>query len=431
MRNWSDSPFPRRVALSAVGAYADDAVVARDNGESSVIYEAPGHPGWLVKRYKPQARVEQARLGALIELPASMPPDDLRLVDRSVAWPVAQVVDGYRTVGAIMARAPEEFSWDIALLEGRTKRTTVEVDLLANPAERIRRFGLPEPDDALRLGAMRQLVAVAALFERHDLVYGDWSFANAFWAPGTERILVIDMDASGIGERDWVETTNWEDPLQRAHHPLTTHTDRYKVALLVARAVTGLRGERQRAVEEMRRQYPAYGRLVELLLQSLDAAAPDQRPRLADVLAAMDQKDPANGPDGANVTGMIAWNPGSRRGSGRSGPPRSPDRAASRPRPGGTRKPGTRTPSAGRTAPQTGLRFASQPAPRPSVQAPSAFTGSPRRDVTSDFSPSRTRPPARGTPARPPSAGPAPAVLAVFFVIIVAAVVALGIAALS
>jgi len=180
VRTWSDSPFPRTVPLRDVEGHGASAVIARDNGESSVIHEAPGQPRWLVKRYKSSARVGHIALDDLIELPGQMTPTDLALVDRSVAWPVARVVDGYRTVGTIMARADDIFSWNLSLLQGRKRRRTIEVDLLANPDRAIERLGLPVPTPELRLAAMREIVAVAALFERQGLVYGDWSFANAF-----------------------------------------------------------------------------------------------------------------------------------------------------------------------------------------------------------------------------------------------------------
>lgn len=331
MRNWSDSPFGPTVQLTEVSRFTDAAVVARDNGESSVIYDCPGHPKWLVKSYKPEIKVDQSTLSRLIDLPRSMSAEELALVDRNVAWPVARVVDGYRTVGTIMAKASEKFSWEISLLQGRTKNKIVEVDLLANSAERIQKLGLPVPTAAMRLGAMREVVAVAALFERYDVVYGDWSFANAFWAPGTSRILIIDVDASGIGQRRRVETPNWEDPLMTPPHPLTTHTDRYKVALLVVRAVTGLRKERLAAVDAIDILYPSHRRLGEILRRSISALSIDERPLLAELYEAMTATgDPStvNGRGrsaaGANVTGQVAWAPPSRRGGKTSGPPTQP-----------------------------------------------------------------------------------------------------------
>lgn len=346
MRTWSGSPFPRTVRLCDVEGHDASAVIARDNGESSVIHEAPGHPGWLVKRYKPSARIGHIALDDLIELPRRMSPEDLALVDRSVAWPVSRVVDGYRTVGTIMARADDGFSWDLALLQGRTRRQTIELDLLANSDRDIRRLGLPVPTQELRLAAMREIVAVAALFERQGLVYGDWSFANAFWAPGTDRVLVIDMDTARMGKRDHLETHNWDDPLADKSRPLTTHTDRYKVALLVARTTTGLRQERLKAVEGMAALYPAYPDLIDLLAKCIGAPTPDARPRLEEILAAMSEPStgrPRTGkghpavhsgrssagrrlrcgaPEGANVTGTIPWRPTGGR-SPKSPPPRT------------------------------------------------------------------------------------------------------------
>ncbi|OLT12598.1 hypothetical protein BJF79_21980 [Actinomadura sp. CNU-125] len=357
MKNWTDSPFRRTVHRSVVDGYGPSDVVAEDNGESSVIYRAPGNPDWLVKLYKPGANVRHTALDDLIELPGQMLPDDRALVDRSVAWPVARVVDGYRTVGAIMARADEKFSWDVALLQGRTRRQVIEVDLLANPRERIERLGLPVPGAPLRLAAMREVVAVAALFERHDLVYGDWSFSNAFWAPGTSNVLVIDMDTARLGRRARVETPTWEDPLAKNAKTITTHSDRYKVALLVARAATGLRKERREAVEEMARLYPSYPGLVDLLRKCITAPTPAARPKLGELLAAMDRRPAGARPDappaGANVTRTVPWNPGGRRRA--TGATPRPNPLPPKPAPKPTARP----------APKPAPRSAPRPTPKP------------------------------------------------------------------
>ncbi|MEU5988738.1 hypothetical protein ABZ806_07150 [Spirillospora sp. NPDC047418] len=407
MRTWSDSPFPRLVRSGDVEGYDAATVVARDNGESSVIHEAPGHPGWLVKRYKPAARIGHIALDDLIELPGQMSAGDLALVDRSIAWPVSRVVDGYRTVGTLMARADDAFTGDVALLQGRTRRQTIEVDLLANADRDIERLGLPVPTPALRLAAMREIVAVAALFERHGLVYGDWSFANAFWAPGTDRVLVIDMDTVRMGRRDHLETHNWDDPLADESRPLTTHTDRYKVALLVARTTTGLRQERGKAVERMAALYPRYPDLIALLAACVDATEPEARPRLEEILSAMDGPAatgsrigggrtgtgarPRSGtasaggrqnhgvPSGANVTGTVPWRP-----NGGQAPkvPSSVPRPPSTPRRSTPAGPRTAGPARAPHAPRTSQRT-------PSAPASGASAGTP------PTGPDRSRPPER------------------------------------
>ncbi|GAA3447187.1 hypothetical protein [Planomonospora venezuelensis] len=314
MRTWSDSPFDRTVPLSTVARYTDEDVIARDNGESSVIYEPPGFRGWLVKMYRPEKNVDHKTLGRLIELPETMLPGELSLIDRGIAWPVARVVEGYRTVGSIMAKAEPEFFWDVKLIGERTVRKTVEIDYLANTADRLRGFGFPVPSVKERLGVMRTVVACAALFEKYDIVYADWSFANAFWSPRTQSTLIIDVDASGIGCRGFVETPNWEDPLMGKGRAMTTHTDRYKVALLVTRAVTGHRGDRWAALAEMERTCPDHSRLTGLLRRALEAKTIDLRPTLAElhqaIVSPAGQTVPkSRPPGGSNVTVLRPWRP--------------------------------------------------------------------------------------------------------------------------
>ncbi|MEO3859350.1 hypothetical protein [Acrocarpospora sp. B8E8] len=347
MRTWSDSPFERTVPLSQINRYTDADVISRDNGESYVIFEPPGHEGWLVKLYKPDLRVDHGMLRRLIELPGTMPPADLARVDDSVAWPVARVLDGYRTVGTVMAKATQEFSWDIALLGGRTKRRLIEIDHLANLPQRQRQLGFPVPDSEQRLNAVRNMVACAALFERHDVVYADWSFANAFWSPRTQQTLIIDVDAAGLGQRRFVETPNWEDPLMDPGRPVTTHTDRYKVALLVARVMTGHRQGHQPALAEMERQYPAHTHLIETVRRALSAMSAEARPTLAELQQAVENPGgvrrgaPASGGD--NVRTMRVWTPPAKPSSAATvsftrqakpgGPSPPPPAPPSRPRP--------------------------------------------------------------------------------------------------
>jgi tRNA pseudouridine-54 N-methylase len=322
MRTWSDSPFDRTVPLSKVEHYTEDAVIARDNGESSVIYEVPGFDGWLVKRYKQQTKIDQRVLSRLIELPETMSAAERILVDRGIAWPVARVVDGYRTVGTIMAKAEPKFFWDFKTLGSHTRHKVVEIDHLANTANYFSARGLPLPSTQGRLSVMSKVVACAALFERYDVVYADWSFANAFWSPRTQHTLIIDVDASGIGERRFVETPSWEDPLMRRDQPVTTHTDRYKVALLVTRAVTGQRKDIHAALAEIEQLCPDHSQLTGLLRRALNAKTVDQRPSLAELHRAIEAptKTPTKAPtttflqsDGHNVTALRAWRPPTTR----------------------------------------------------------------------------------------------------------------------
>ena len=103
--------------------------------------------------------------------------------------------------------------------------------------------GLPPQSLTDRISVCASIAARAALFERHGLVYLDWSYANIFWCRGDHSAYVIDLDGCSFGPRPQIQTPSWDDP----HVPLGTtagnESDRYRVALLIARCLTGQRGD--------------------------------------------------------------------------------------------------------------------------------------------------------------------------------------------
>lgn len=253
MRAWSDRPFEPVTPLS--GVTARGAVIAEANGQSQIIYECADHPGWLVKLYhRGLCREPDATLDRLIALPSAMRPGELALVDSSICWPVSRIVEegpGGATVGVIFAKAPKEFSAPLRLLTGKVEDHPLELDhLVQDDPGFYRQRGWPEPSFRERMLVSRNLLAVSALFERHELVYGDWSYANVFWSRESGRVFVIDMDACGFGDHVWVESPGWDDPLVPAGSRLDVRTDRYKVAVAVARALTGVRASDPCAAHE-------------------------------------------------------------------------------------------------------------------------------------------------------------------------------------
>lgn len=247
MRAWSDWTSARVVPLAEVAERSRE--ISTENGQSTVLYESAAHPGWLVKLYRPGFPEEPDEvLDRLIGLPATMSERDREIVDAFVGWPVARVVDGATTVGVMLAKAPAEFSVKLRLLSGDVEDCQLELDHLVQDDDafyEMRDWPPPTWQERMRVG--RNLLAVAALFERHDVVYGDWSYANAFWSRGDGKVFVIDVDACGFGDRSWIQSPGWDDPLvpYTADMPvkprLDVRTDRYKVALAVLRCLTGVR----------------------------------------------------------------------------------------------------------------------------------------------------------------------------------------------
>ncbi|MFI6497926.1 hypothetical protein [Nonomuraea typhae] len=288
MRTWSDSPFEATTPLREVAARG--AVIAAENGESEVVYECADHPGWLVKLYRPGRRAEPVDvLERLIALPARMPAADRALIDQSVCWPVTRIVDGATTVGVAVAKAAPEFYVPMRMISGSTTTQPLEIDhLVQTDPEFFARRGWAVPVPAERLAVARNLAAVGALLERYDVVYGDWSYANALWTRGSGRIFIIDMDACGISERPWVESKMWDDPCVTPGSRLTVRTDRYKMAVLILRCLTGMRGPDLAAAYALLPETVRDGPLGDALRRSVGAADPDLRPPVSDLLALLD-----------------------------------------------------------------------------------------------------------------------------------------------
>jgi hypothetical protein len=239
MTTWWDWPLGRVVDLSSV---ASGPVVAEGGGESSSVYEIGWLPGWLVKRYKPGMPEGGRRLDRLIAMPGVMSPPDGRLVRAAIAWPAARVVDSGLTVGVVIPRAPDSFVGTLLLPSGRRANPApLEIDWLCSPDEVLHARGLRVPTGQERHGSCWRIATIADLLARHGLVYGDWSYSNAFWNPDDGSVYVIDMDSCGFGARPWVQQNDWRDPLVAEGERMDGTTDRYRVGLLVARCLTGTR----------------------------------------------------------------------------------------------------------------------------------------------------------------------------------------------
>ncbi|TDC82162.1 hypothetical protein [Actinomadura sp. 7K507] len=243
MRAWSDRPFGPVTQLADVAAAG--ARIAGENGQSTAVYESAAHPGWLVKRYKPGFPEEPPEvLDRLIGLPAAMAPHELAIVDAATCWPVSRVVSDGTTAGVVMAKAPAEFFTLVRTPFGPPERLPLNLDQLvqADPGfYEARDLAVPGRPERVRVA--RNMLRVAALLERRDVVYGDWSYANLFWERGEGRVFLIDMDSCGLSSRPWVECNSWNDPAVPQGERLTVHTDRYKIAVAVLRVLTGVRGE--------------------------------------------------------------------------------------------------------------------------------------------------------------------------------------------
>jgi DNA-binding helix-hairpin-helix protein with protein kinase domain len=274
-------PLAAAVDLTALGPLP--ASISLGAGQSTGIHPLPGHDGWLTKLYhKPADTDAAALLDWLVALPATMPAADRIRVVNTTSWPVAAVLDGGKTVGCVLPRAPAKFR---AVRPPDDTERYLEVDWLARPDASFTRRGLTPPTWNERLRVSRDLVSAAVLFARYGLVYSDWSYSNAFYSPTDHSAYVIDVDGCGRHRMSNIFQPNWEDPHTPRSSPADTTTDRYRVALLVARLLTGERATVHvlHALADL--PDPA---LTEILRDSLLSTTTAQRPAVATLLAVLD-----------------------------------------------------------------------------------------------------------------------------------------------
>lgn len=313
---WSAAPVERRVALTQLGSYGEN--LGEHNGESRRVCLLPRYPGWLFKEYRTSIPDDGAqRLSQLIHYPQKMNISDKALVDGHTAWPASQVVDfRQRTIGVMMPQAPQNFRTTRTLPSGRVQNQTLEIDVLALTEQRQAQIKVPPQSLANRVSICASFAAVGALFERHGLVYLDWSYANVFWSVGEHSAYVIDLDGCSFGPRPQIQSPGWEDPLVPRGLDAGNDSDRYRMALLAARCITGTRAdlnETRSGLFSLRVKGGAIGEVAGLLLQALNARTAESRPSILELSAALQAARQPGGrtllgqPDSAVKGGVKDW----------------------------------------------------------------------------------------------------------------------------
>ncbi|MQS35933.1 hypothetical protein [Streptomyces katsurahamanus] len=305
MRTWSDSPFATVTEVSSVTAAGDR---LGEGFQSRSVERLTSHPGWVAKYYRdPLASPDVAALDRLMELPDAMSAGELETLDRSTAWPVSRLTDGDRTVGVIMAEAPSGFYVPFNLRGGRSSEPReLQLDHLINDSDYLTRLGVRPPSRQRRHEITCGFLEVGVVLERYDVVYGDWSYRNALWDHGSGAVFLLDMDSCGIGTRPWIASPNWTDPAFPEGSELTAATDRYRMALLCLRCLTGTRGEPLDSFDVLVRDWPSGDGLTHLLHRALTTTDLTQRPRAAELLDVLRHPGPARPAahvnPGSNVT---------------------------------------------------------------------------------------------------------------------------------
>ncbi|MFJ9173216.1 hypothetical protein [Streptomyces sp. NPDC102360] len=281
-RGWA---LPRAVSVGDLGPLAEP--ISEHNGQAVAVRPLTDHPGWLAKLYRPDQHPEDAqRLDLLISAPDTLPPVESALLYTGTCWPAARIEEpGNPAVGCVIPMAPEEYRSE--LRRGAfSERRFVEIDWLAKSDASIRGVGLPSPGAAGRLDACRELALLATILEELGLVYSDWSFSNAFWNPDQHSVYLIDVDGCRPAKMPDIHQPNWADPLTPPGTDADEYTDRYRLGLLVAKCMTGLR-DAHTFHTVAASPWPNQPAVSEVLLDMLLATDRERRPSAAQLNQAL------------------------------------------------------------------------------------------------------------------------------------------------
>lgn len=341
MTSLSDGPFQRverRTGL-VLGT-----TLSEHRGQARRVCLLESYPDWIYKEYNDEARrqTEDTLLDRLIAFPDRLPRADREIVAATASWPTARVVDEEGTLGVILPLAPDAFRADVRGAR-RTRSELLTIGLLAQRDAALEQRGLPPQPLTNRIRLCLSLVTTAALLERHGIVYLDWSFVNAFWSPTTLTTYLIDMDGCSFGPRPLIQTHGWDDPLVPLGSPGGQQVDRYRVALLVGRCLTGERMLPQlpAALTVLATTEPRLGKVCRMVSATLHAQNLADRPTIAALIPVLRNAAAAlGGPVGSGAAQPAAGNMGNVAAWVPIGERRRPDGGAVAPR-----KPSVPTPS--------------------------------------------------------------------------------------
>ncbi|MFV2178998.1 hypothetical protein ACFHW2_22775 [Actinomadura sp. LOL_016] len=203
-------------------------------GGQGKVYELRGAlTGHVFKEYV-LSGVDGAALKRLVDLPARLSGPDRDALLRQAAWPLARVLDGGAVKGFVMRVVPRAF-WGNAATGPRLRELQY---LLYRPKPMWGDIAPPDADGRLRVA--RNTAGLFRLLHGHGLIVGDVSMKNLLWSPAGE-VFLLDCDGvRELGERPVLpqtHTPDWNDPREPPTGP-ELDTDRYKLALLVARVLT-------------------------------------------------------------------------------------------------------------------------------------------------------------------------------------------------
>jgi hypothetical protein len=232
-----------------VAAWLDGSDVEEDSlqlgdelgsGGQGRVLRVLGQPEPLVfKQYKITG-ADPAALRNLVELPLTLREAELEHLLRVTSWPLARVMRQGQVRGFLMQAIPDHFFGPNAA--GTLKLR--ELQFLLYPPKPMWGDIIPADLSAqTRVEVATEFTRLMRLLHDRALVFGDVSMTNVLWAAGSPaQIFVIDCDGiRKLGARPVLkqpDTQDWDDPLQPPSGP-DLDTDRYKLALLIGRVLSG------------------------------------------------------------------------------------------------------------------------------------------------------------------------------------------------
>ncbi|TQL68808.1 hypothetical protein FB381_2705 [Nocardioides albertanoniae] len=260
-------------------------------GSQGRIIELADHPGTVAKLYRSRelGLVDGRALAELVRIRRFVASEGLQ-VDDFAAWPHTVVLDGLRTAGFLMQRVHDPF------LAGFGPTTALaELGLLINVGD------VPMPGVYERVLLLRALAAAMDALHRQGLVLGDLSPRNIAWSTTPmPRVMLLDCDgirpAGEPGVLPPADTRGWEDPSNLGMQP-TADSDRFKLALAIARVLTGDRNAAPGHRPDLTFTGQA-GLLVGPLTRLMDQAAgpPGVRPTASQWATVLDVRRPWTDP---------------------------------------------------------------------------------------------------------------------------------------
>ncbi|MFF4057618.1 hypothetical protein ACFYZ8_04700 [Streptomyces sp. NPDC001668] len=193
-----------------------------------------GDGSLLYKEYKNPSTVNGHALADLVTFRQRLGEADRTRLDTLAAWPLCRVVEGSRTLGFLMRRAPSSMTWRTTT--GATK--LLELQYLIRPPK-VAWQEVPQPSPEQRRALALACVEAIGWFHDAGLVIGDISQANILWSltPGP-AIHFLDCDGFRRVGRAAVQTQaatpDWNDPLAPSSEA-SVDTDAYKTALTAGR----------------------------------------------------------------------------------------------------------------------------------------------------------------------------------------------------